>query len=249
MSNNIGASGSGGLESGSGVSGAIPTAANNISSTGTLNTNYAPAPAVSSVSASTSDGSYNAGDIINVTVTFSAAVNVTGTPQLTLETGTTDRTINYVSGTGTTTLTFTYTVQAGDTSSDLDYQGTTALVLNAGTIKSVSDATDAVLTLPSPGAAGSLGANKNIVIDTTAPNAPSAPDMTSGTDMGSSSTDNNTNDTTPTFTGTAESGSTVTLYDTDGTTVIGSGTATGGNYSIYDFRPHCRITYDHCQSN
>ncbi|WP_189346331.1 Ig-like domain-containing protein, partial [Undibacterium macrobrachii] len=232
MSGNTGASGAGGLETGTGVSGTSPTAANNISSTGTLNTNYAPAPVVSSVSASTSDGSYNAGDIINVTVTFSAAVNVSGTPQLTLETGTTDRTINYVSGTGTTTLTFTYTVQAGDTSSDLDYQGTTALVLNAGTIKSVSDATDAVLTLPSPGAAGSLGANKNIVIDTTAPNAPSAPDMTSGTDMGSSSTDNNTNDTTPTFTGTAESGSTVTLYDTDGTTVIGSGTATGGNYSI-----------------
>jgi len=45
-------------------------------------------------------------------VTFSEAVTVTGTPQLTLETGATDRVVNYVSGSGTNTLTFNYTVQA-----------------------------------------------------------------------------------------------------------------------------------------
>lgn len=40
-------------------------------------------------------------------------MTVTGTPTLTLETGSTDRVINYASGTGTSVLTFNYTVQAG----------------------------------------------------------------------------------------------------------------------------------------
>ena len=71
-------------------------------------------PTVSSVSSSTTNGSYKAGDLIVVTVTFSEAVNVTGTPQITLGTGTTDQVVNYASGTGTTTLIFNYTVQAGD---------------------------------------------------------------------------------------------------------------------------------------
>jgi uncharacterized protein YukE len=38
----------------------------------------------------------------NITVTFDAAVNVTGTPRLQLETGTTDSFANYISGSGTT---------------------------------------------------------------------------------------------------------------------------------------------------
>ncbi len=126
------------------------------------------APTVTAVSSTSANGSYPAGTLIPVTVTFSSPVNVTGTPQLTLETGVTDRVLNYASGTGTATLTFNYTVQAGDTSADLDYVGTTALALNGGTIKN-GTGTDAVLTLPAPGAAGSLGANKDIVIDTTAP--------------------------------------------------------------------------------
>jgi large repetitive protein len=83
-------------------------------------------------------------------------------------------------------------------------------------------------------AAGNNGtaASQSYVLDTTAPSAPSAPDMTAGTDTGSSGTDNVTSNASPTFTGTAESGSTVTLHDTDGTTVLGTATATGGNWSI-----------------
>ena len=69
-------------------------------------------------------------------------------------------------------------------------------------------------------------------VDTTAPSAPSTPDLASGSDSGASSSDNITAATTPTITGTAESGSTVTLYDTDGTTVLGTTTATGGSWSI-----------------
>jgi hypothetical protein len=59
-------------------------------------------------------------------------------------------------------------VQAGDTSSDLDYVATTSLALNSGTIADAAG-NNATLTLASPGAANSLGANKAIVIDTTAP--------------------------------------------------------------------------------
>jgi hypothetical protein len=125
-------------------------------------------PTVTNITSSTADGSYTTGAVISVQVTFSKPVDVTGTPQLTLETGATDRVVDYASGSGTATLTFDYTVQAGDTSADLDYLGTTALGLNGGTIKDAGATNDAVLTLPAPGAAGSLGANKAIVIDTTA---------------------------------------------------------------------------------
>jgi autotransporter-associated beta strand protein len=187
-------------------------------------------PTVSSVSATTTDGSYKAGDTISITVTFNRAVTVTGTPTLALGTG---RTATYSSGSGGTTLTFTYTVQAGDSSADLDYASTGALALNGGGIADSSSSLAALLTLAAPGAANSLGANKAIVIDTTAPGAPTAPDMTAGTDSGGSNTDNVTSTTTPTFTGTAEPNSTVTLYDTDGTTVLGTGTTDGsGNYSV-----------------
>jgi hypothetical protein len=126
------------------------------------------APTVTSVSSSTTNGNYNVGDSISIQVTFSEAVTVTGTPQLTLETGSTDQVLNYASGSGTSTLTFSYTIQAGDTTSDLTYKATDSLALNSGTIKSSSDL-NAVLTLPSPTAAGSLGANKAIVVDTTLP--------------------------------------------------------------------------------
>ncbi|PYF83297.1 VCBS repeat-containing protein/autotransporter-associated beta strand protein [Marinomonas alcarazii] len=68
---------------------------------------------------------------------------------------------------------------------------------------------------------------------TAAPNAPSTPDLSAASDTGTSSTDNITNNTTPTFTGTAAANSTVKLYDTDGTTLLGSTTADGsGNWSI-----------------
>jgi hypothetical protein len=189
-------------------------------------------PAVTSVTSSTATGSYNAGDQINITVNFDAAVDVTGTPQLKLETGTTDRVINYVSGTGGTSLIFTYTVQAGDTSADLDYFSTAALTLNGGTIKAAGTSTDATLSLPTPGTAGSLGANAAIVIDTTAPAAPGPLDLATANDLGTSSTDNITRSTTPQITGSgAEANSTIKLYD--GASQIGSTTANGsGNWSL-----------------
>jgi hypothetical protein len=126
------------------------------------------APTVTSVSSALANGSYRAGQVVPVTVTFSEAVTVTGTPQLTLALSPANRAISYSSGSGTTTLTFNYTVVAGDTSSDLDYAATSSLAPAGGTIRDAA-ANDAALTLPAPGASGSLGASKSIVIDTTAP--------------------------------------------------------------------------------
>nr|WP_226945274.1 Ig-like domain-containing protein [Pseudomonas sp. EggHat1] len=122
------------------------------------------APSVTSVTSSTANGTYKVGDVISVQVNFAESVTVSGTPQLTLETGSTDRVVNYASGSGTNSLTFTYTVQAGDSNADLDYIGTNALGLNGGTIRDAAG-NDATLTLAAPGAAGSLGANKDIVIN------------------------------------------------------------------------------------
>src|SRR5207237_6142870 len=123
---------------------------------------------VTNVTATTANGTYKVGDVIAITVQFSESVIVTGTPQLTLETGATDRVANFASGSGSNTLTFSYTVQAGDTAADLDYVSTSALALNGGTIND-SAGNDATLTLASPGTAGSLGFNKNITIDGIAP--------------------------------------------------------------------------------
>ena len=94
------------------------------------------------------------------------------TPTLLLETGTTDRKAiftpgsGYSSGAGSNTLTFQYTVQDGDSSADLAQLSSSALELSGGTIKDAAG-NDATITLPNPGATGSLSANTNLVIDTT----------------------------------------------------------------------------------
>src|SRR5207249_1496017 len=75
-------------------------------------------------------------------------------------------------------------------------------------------------------ASGSL----TVTIDTAAP-AVSAPDLATSSDTGSSSTDNITGYSTPSFDGTAEPNSAVALYA--GATLVGSGSADGsGNWSI-----------------
>ncbi len=70
----------------------------------------------------------------------------------------------------------------------------------------------------------------SVVIDTTPDAAPGAPDMTAASDTGSSNTDDNTSDTTPSFTMTCATGSIVTLYDN--LTQIGSGTCAGSTVTI-----------------
>ena len=70
----------------------------------------------------------------------------------------------------------------------------------------------------------------NVTLDTTAPAAPSKPDLLTLSDSGASSTDNITNVSLPIFSGIGENGATVTLLD--GATTIGTGTVSGGTWSI-----------------
>lgn len=125
-------------------------------------------PVVLQVSSSTSNGTYKLGDAIEIAVTFDQPVNVTGNPTITLETGTTDRTADYTSGSGTNTLFFNYTVQSGDLSDDLDYTATNALTLNGGTIQNGS-LLNAELMLPATASANSIAGNSALIVDGVAP--------------------------------------------------------------------------------
>jgi len=110
------------------------------------------------------NGTYKVGDPpIKIFIEFTTNVNVTGAPQLLLETGPIDHSAVYSGGDGTSVLTFNYTVQSGDTASDLDYVASDSLSLNGGTITGAVG--NANLTLPVPGATGSLSNNNNVVID------------------------------------------------------------------------------------
>ncbi|WP_346308523.1 FG-GAP-like repeat-containing protein [Limnohabitans sp.] len=81
------------------------------------------------------NGLYNTGDVITTTVTFTEAVNVTGTPLITLNIGGTLVQANYAGGSGGTTLTFTYTIQAGQEDTNGITVNANTLALNGGAIK------------------------------------------------------------------------------------------------------------------
>ena len=180
---------------------------------------FATGPTVVSVTSSSPNATYGIGGGVGIRVNFSEPVTVIGTPQLTLETGTTDRTVNYVSGSGSSTLSFQYTVQAGDSSADLDYAATNSLALNAGTIRD-ADNNNAVLTLPSPGTPGSLSANHAIEIDGVAPSvisiAPAGSPASTDTSMAF----------------TVQFSEPVVNVSTDDFTLSGEGTATGTVASV-----------------
>ncbi len=120
---------------------------------------------IASVTSSLANGEYGTGEVLPISVTFTAPVIVGGTPQLALNALPGGVTAFYASGSGSSTLVFDYTIAAGQSSSHLDYASTTALTLHGGTIRDTGG-NNANLTLPAPGTAGSLGANKNLVINT-----------------------------------------------------------------------------------
>ena len=90
------------------------------------------------------DGGYAIGDEIQVGLTFSEAVTVTGAPQLTLDVGGQRRTAEYSEGSTTTQLLFTYTVASGDEDTDGIAVVANSLALNGGAIRAGSE--DATLT-------------------------------------------------------------------------------------------------------
>src|SRR5262249_30563214 len=118
-------------------------------------------PVLERVTSTTPDGSYKAGDVIDVTLEFSEPVTLAnGTLALTLDTG---NVVTFQPIVNMRTIHGTYTVTAGQTSADLD-----SSAVQRATGATVRDAAGNPASLDVlPGA--SLAGNKAIVIDTTAP--------------------------------------------------------------------------------
>ncbi|WP_420623233.1 fibronectin type III domain-containing protein [Candidatus Poriferisodalis sp.] len=88
------------------------------------------------------DSTYAIGDSVTATVTFDKAVDITGSPQLTLLFGTTDKTASCAAATNTTTMACSYTVVAGDTAPSGVGIKANSLVLNSGTIYATGSTTN-----------------------------------------------------------------------------------------------------------
>ena len=99
------------------------------------------APTIESVAVTSDpgeDGGYAIGDEIQVGLTFSEAVTVTGAPQLNLDVGGRTRTAGYSGGSATTQLLFTYTVLSGDEDADGIAVVANSLALSGGAIQAGS---------------------------------------------------------------------------------------------------------------
>jgi serralysin len=185
------------------------------------------------------------GDQLNITLTGLGAHDVTlqmvaappAPTNLALAAGSDSGVSSTDNITNVTAPTFTGTAQAGSTVTLLE--GTTVIGTGVATATGAWTITSSTLTNGTHGIAAKasvsgvyspVSAALSVTIDTVAPAVPSAPDLITASDSGSSSTDNITNIATPTFTGTAEAGSLVKLFD--GTTLVGSATATStGSFS------------------
>ncbi len=110
--------------------------------------------------------------------------------------------------------------------------GTPVTVAGATAAVSVSDDGTHTVTFSARDNMGldSTDQYQTVLIDTVLPAAPPAPTLTAASDTGFSDTDNISNDSTPTFTGTAEAGSTVTLYSSG--TAVGTAVASDGTYTV-----------------
>jgi hypothetical protein len=139
---------------------------------------------VTSVTSSSPNGAYTVGDTIAIAVTFTEAVTVSGAPTLQLETGSSDAVATFVGRSPPDTLNFSYTVRATDVNADLDYHSSAALSLNGGSITGGTPAADARLTLPVPGAVGSLSAAKSLTVDGGSTDGKPAPGAVDGASSG-----------------------------------------------------------------
>ncbi|MGK5085987.1 hypothetical protein WDW86_00360 [Bdellovibrionota bacterium FG-2] len=119
-------------------------------------------PSVLSVTSSVASGTYTTGKVIDLIVRFSEKITISGTPALTVNAGNGAALATYVGTSGEDALEFRYTAQVLNDTTALDYASTSSLT-TAGTITSALGV-NANLTLPAPGASGSLSASKAIAI-------------------------------------------------------------------------------------
>ena len=101
-------------------------------------------PGRSSPSTAWASGVYRIGDDVEITVTFSENVTVTGSPQLELAIGSNNRTAEYDSTDGSAAV-FSYRVAEGDPDSDGIAVAANKLTLNGGSIKDAAN-NDAALS-------------------------------------------------------------------------------------------------------
>lgn len=111
------------------------------------------AAAISSVTAP-ANGVYKTSTNVDFIVNYSRAVNVTGTPKLSITAGSTTVYADYYSGSGTSALTFRYTVQAGH-SDDNGIAIAPPVILSGGSITDTGGS-NAGLSFTSPNTSGIL---------------------------------------------------------------------------------------------
>jgi hypothetical protein len=122
-------------------------------------------PSTSSVSGIS--GSYSTNDTIDISITTSEAVTVTGSApygKIALNTGPYGTAYaTYISGSGSTTLTFQLTVQGKMRTLDLEYVSTSAFTTDGGIFTDTAG-NPLVLTLPATGSGNSLSDTSDIII-------------------------------------------------------------------------------------
>lgn len=114
------------------------------------------------------DGSYKAGDTINITLEFTKGTNVTGQPKLKLNNG---GTAEYVSGSGSSTHLYKYVVQNTDT--DINKLSVTSIVANGVKWSDavVTDAADltSIVNIGNLPSGTNLADTRTITVDKTPP--------------------------------------------------------------------------------
>ena len=162
----------------------------------------APTVSVPDLAAASDSGSSNSDNLTNITTPVFVGTSAAGATVQLFE--------------GTTVL--------GSTTADASGNWSiTSSMLTSGTHNIAAHSTDLA---GNQSTSGTL----TVTIDTAGP-AISVPDLTAASDSGSSNSDQVTNDTTPTLSGTAEAGASVALLD--GSTVVGTATAnSSGNWTI-----------------
>ena len=88
------------------------------------------------------DDTYAIGDDIEATLTFNQAVDVMGSPQITLTIGSSEKAASCAAATNTTTVVCSYTVAQGNNAPDGVGVKANSLALNGGTIRKESSTTD-----------------------------------------------------------------------------------------------------------
>ncbi len=144
------------------------------------------APRIISFTTTTANGSYKAGDSINITANTDENILAGGQITVTLNTG---ATVILTAATTGSTLTGTYTIAAGQTSADLTVSsftiGTGAIGTSNATPRDAGFG-NALTSTSVPSGVNNIAGSYAIVVDTT---APAALTLTAPADSGSSSSD------------------------------------------------------------